>query len=170
MKQTTKNLYIIGLCLYCFGQASGILNFLREIYDFSQNANDGELYYNDYISLLSEINISSNIVAIVLKLIMLFIIIYMIVLVLKNIKSKCLMPLIFISIIFLTINLLPLSSTVDIPKYLIYSKWGIIDTFWTYFKPFLASGAIFNIIAYIIILIASIKTLKQKKKEVENNG
>lgn len=169
MKQTTKNIYIIGLCLYCFGQASGILNFLREIYDFSQNANDNELY-NDYISLLSEISISSNIVAIVLKLIMLFIIISMIVLVLKNIKSKCLMPLIFISIIFLIINLLPLSSTVDIPKYLIYSKWGIIDTFWTYFKPFLSSGAIFNIIAYIIILIASIKTLKQKKKEVENNG
>ena len=169
MKQTTKNIYIIGLCLYCFGQASGILNFLREIYDFSQNANDIELY-NDYISLLSEISISSNIVAIVLKLIMLFIIIYMIVLVLKNIKSKCLMPLIFISIIFLIINLLPLSSTVDIPKYLIYSKWGIIDTLWVYYKPFLASGAIFNIIAYIIILIASIKTLKQKKKGAENNG
>lgn len=169
MKQTTKNLYIIGLCLYCFGQASGILNFLREIYDFSQNANDGELY-NDYTSLLSEISISSNIVAIVLKLIMLFIIISMIVLVLKNIKSKCLMPLIFISIIFLTINLLPLSSTVYIPKYLIYSKWGIIDTFWTYFKSFLASGTIFNIIAYIIILIASIKTLKQKKKGAEKDG
>ena len=78
MKQTTKKIYIIGLCLYCFGQASGILNFLREIYDFSQNANDSELY-NDYISLLSEISISSNIVAIVLKLIMLFIIISMIV-------------------------------------------------------------------------------------------
>ena len=56
MKQTTKNIYIIGLCLYCFGQASGILNFLREIYDFSQNANDSELY-NDYISLLKAVSL-----------------------------------------------------------------------------------------------------------------
>ena len=89
--------------------------------------------------------------------------------ILKNVKSKYLIPLLCCSIVFLIINLTSFSLPA-IPKYLIYSKLGIIETYLVYFVNYLTNGTIFSMVAYIIILVASIKILREKKKGAENNG
>ena len=164
MKPTTKKLYIIGLCIFCLGEIIGILKLLYELF---VNLPNGSLIgvTKEYISTLLWITI----ISIVIKMIIAFIIVFMITRILKNVKSKCLIPLLCCSIVFLIINLTSFSLPA-IPKFLIYSKLGLIDTIWVYFINDLTNGTIFSIVSYIIILIAIMQTLKQKKKRAENDG
>ena len=164
MKTTTKKLYIIGLCLFCSGEIIGILKLLYELF---VNLPNGSLIgvTKEYISTL----LITTIISIVIKMIIAFIIVFMIARILKNIKSKCLIPLLCCSTLFLIINLTSFSLPA-IPKYLIYSKWGIIETYLVYFVNYLTNGTIFSMVAYIIILFASIKILREKKKGAEMDG
>ena len=164
MKTTTKKLYIIGLCIFCLGEIIGILKLLYELF---VNLPNGSLIgvRKEYISTL----LWTTIISIVIKIIIAFIIVFMIARILKNIKSKCLIPLLCCSIVFLIINLTSFSLPA-IPKYLIYSKLEIIDTYLVYFINYFTNGTIFSIASYIIILIAIMQTLKQKKKEAEMDG
>ena len=157
MKLTTKKLYIIGLCIFCLGEIIGILKLLYELF---VNLPNGSLIgvTKEYISTL----LWTTIISIVIKIIIAFIIVFMITRILKNVKSKCLIPLLCCSIVFLIINLT--SFLPAIPEYLIYSKLGIMDTYLVYFINYLTSGTIFSIVSYIIILIAIMQTLKQKRK------
>lgn len=160
MKQATKNLYIIGLCIFCLGEIIGILKLLYELF---VNLPNGSLIgaTKEYISTL----LGTTIMSIVIKMIIAFIIVFMITRILKNIKSKCLIPLLCCSIVFLIINITSFSLTA-IPKYLIYSELKIIDTYLVYFANYLTNCTILSVISYIIIIVASIQTLRQKKKEV----
>ena len=160
----TKKLYIIGLCIFCSGEIIGIFNLLYELF---VNLPHGSLIgvTKEYISTL----LWTTIISIVIKMIIAFIIVFMIARILKNIKSKCLIPLLCCSIVFLIINLTSFSLPA-IPKYLIYSKLGIIDTYLVCFVNYLTSGTMFSMVAYIIILVASIKILRQKKKGAEMDG
>ena len=164
MKPTIKKLYIIGLCIFCLGEIIGILKLLYELF---VNLPNGSLIgvTKEYISTL----LWTTIISIVIKMIIAFIIVFMIARILKNIKSKCLIPLLCCSIVFLIINLTSFSLPA-IPKYLIYSKLEIIDTYLVYFINYFTNGTIFSIASYIIILIAIMQTLKQKKKEAEMDG
>ncbi len=215
MKPTTKKLYIIGLCIFCFSEIIGILKLLYELFI---NLPNGSLIgvTKEYISIL----LWTTIISIVIKIIITFIIVFMITRMLKNVKSKCLIPLIccstlfliiiltslwtgiisiaiktilaliFVfmitrilknikskclipslccSIIFLIINIFSFSIPA-IPKYLIYSKLGIIETYLVCFVNYLTNGTIFSMVAYIIILVASIKNLRVKKKGAEMDG
>ncbi len=164
MKQTTKNLYIIGLCIFCLGEIIGIIKLLYELF---VNLPNGSL-----IGVTKEYILTSlwtTIISIVIKMIFAFIFVFMSIRILKNIKSKCLIPSLCCSIIFLIINIFSFSIPA-IPKYLIYSKLGLIDTIWVYFITYLTDGTVFSFVSYIIIIVASIQTLKQKKKEAENDG
>ena len=160
----TKKLYIIGLCIFCLGEIIGILKLLYELF---VNLPNGSLIgvRKEYISTL----LWTTIISIVIKIIIAIIIVSMIARILKNIKSKCLIPLLCCSIVFLIINLTSFSLPA-IPKYLIYSKLEIIDTYLVYFINYFTNGTIFSIASYIIILIAIMQTLKQKKKEAEMDG
>ena len=164
MKPITKKLYIIGLCIFCLGEIIGILKLLYELF---VNLPNGSLIgvTKEYILTL----LWTTIISIVIKIIIAFIIVFMITRILKNVKSKCLIPLFCCSIIFLIINLTSFSLPA-IPKYLIYSTLGIIDTYLVYFINYLTNGTILSVASYIIIIVASIQTLKQKKKESENDG
>ncbi len=53
--------------------------------------------------------------------------------------------------------------TPAIPKYLIYSKLGIIDTYIVYFMPLLQNGILFRFIALIIFFISTIIFVRSKK-------
>lgn len=165
MKQTTKNLYIIGLALFLFGETIGIMKIIKEALSliFRTPSSEANASYVPDSALLA------HIVPIIIKLIIAFIIVFMITCILKNIKSKCLIPLLCCSIVFI-ILIISSSSTFTIPKYLIISKWGLIDTIWVYFINYLTNGTIFSIVSYIIILIAIMQTLKQKKKGAEMDG
>ena len=165
MKAITKKLYIIGLCIFCLGEIIGILKLLYELF---VNLPNGSLIgvTKEYISTL----LWTTIISIVIKIIIAFIIVFMIARILKNIKSKCLIPLLCCSTLFLIINLTSF-SLLAIPKYLIYnSKWVIIETYLVYFVNYLTSGTMFSMVAYIIILVASIKILRKKKKGAEMDG
>ena len=164
MKQTTKNLYIIGLCIFCLGEIIGILKLLYELF---LNLPNGSLIgvTKEYIST----SLWTTIISIVIKMIFAFIFVFMSIRILKNIKSKCLIPLLYCSIVFLIINLTSFSLPA-IPKYLIYSKLGIIDTYLVYFVNNLTNGTILSVASYIIIIVALIRTLKQKKKGAEKDG
>ena len=164
MKPTTKNLYIIGLVLFLLGETISILKIIREALFFIPGAirTEGNSVYITN-------SILAHVIPIIIKLIIAFIIVFMITRILKNIKSKCLIPLLYCSIVFFIINLTSFSLSA-IPKYLIYSTLGIIDTYLVYFVNYLTNGTIFIMVAYIIILVASIKILREKKKEAENDG
>lgn len=163
MKPTIKKLYIIGLCIFCLGEIIGILKLLYELFvDLPNGSLIGVT--KEYISTL----LWTTIISIVIKIILAFIIVFMITRILKNVKSKCLIPLLCFSIVFLVITLTSFSLP-DIPEYLIYSKLGMIDTYLVYFMNYLTNGTILCVASYIIIIVASIQTLKQKKKETENN-
>ena len=164
MKPTTKNLYIIGLVLFLLGETISILKIIREALFFIPGAirTEGNSVYITN-------SILAHVIPIIIKLIIAFIIVFMITRILKNIKSKCLIPLLCCSIVFLIINLTSISLPA-IPKYLIYSKLGIIDTYLVYFINYLTNGTILSIASYIIILIAIMQTLKQKKKGAEMDG
>lgn len=157
MKPTTKKLYIIGLCLFCSGEIIGIFNLLYELFI---NLPNGRLIgvRKEYISTL----LWTTIISIVIKIIIAFIIVFMITRIIKNVKSKCLIPLFCCSIIFLIINLTSFSLPA-IPKYLIYSKLGIIETYLVYFVNYLTNGTILSVASYIIIIVASIQTLKKER-------
>ena len=164
MKPTTKKLYIIGLCMFCLGEIIGILKLLYELFvDLPNESLIGVT--KEYISTL----LWTTIISIVIKMIIAFIIVFMITRILKNVKSKCLIPLLCCSTLFSIINLSSFSLPA-IPKYLIYSKLGIIETYLVYFVNYLTNGTIFSMVAYIIILVASIKILREKKKVVEMDG
>ena len=164
MKPTIKKLYIIGLCIFCLGEIIGILKLLYELF---VNLPNGSLIgvTKEYISTL----LWTTIIFIVIKMIFAFIFVFMSIRILKNIKSKCLIPLLYCSIVVLIINLTSFSLPA-IPIYLIYSKLGIIDTYLVYVVNYLTNGTIFSIASYIIILVASIQILRRKKKEAENDG
>ena len=164
MKPTTKNLYIIGLVLFLLGETISILKIIREALFFIPGAirTEGNSVYITN-------SILAHVIPIIIKLIIAFIIVFMIARILKNIKSKCLIPLLCCSTLFLIINLTSFSLPA-IPKYLIYSKWGIIETYLVYFVNYLTNGTIFSMVAYIIILVASIKILREKKKGAEMDG
>ena len=161
MKPTTKNLYIIGLVLFLLGETISILKIIREALFFIPGAirTEGNSVYITN-------SILAHVIPIIIKLIIAFIIVFMIARILKNIKSKCLIPLLCCSIVFLIINLTSFSLPA-IPKYLIYSKLEIIETYLVYFVNYLTNGTIFSMVAYIIILVTSIKILRQKKKGAE---
>ena len=161
MKPTTKNLYIIGLVLFLLGKTISILKIIREALFFIPGAirTEGNSVYITN-------SILAHVIPIIIKLIIAFIIVFMIARILKNIKSKCLIPLLCCSIVFLIINLTSFSLPA-IPKYLIYSKLEIIETYLVYFVNYLTNGTIFSMVAYIIILVTSIKILRQKKKGAE---
>lgn len=164
MKQTTKNLYIIGLVLFLLGETISIFNIIKEALFFIPGKIRAEVN-SAYISN----SILAHVIPIIIKLIIAFIIVFMITRILKSINSKCLIPLLCCSTIFLIINVFTFSIPA-IPKYLIISKCGLIDTIWVYFINYLTNGTILSIASYIIILIAIMQTLKQKKKGAENNG
>lgn len=158
MKQATKILYIIGLCIFCLGGIFGVLKLLYELFVDLPNASLIGVT-EEYISTL----LVTTIISIVFKMIFAFIFVFMSIRLLKNIKSKCLIPLLCCSIVFLIINLTSFSLPA-IPKYLIYSKLGIIDTYLVYFVNYLTNGTILNVVSYIITIVASIQTLRQKRK------
>ena len=164
MKPITLKLYIIGLCIFCLGEIIGILKLLYELF---VNLPNGSLIgvTKEYILTL----LWTAIISIVIKMIIAVIIVFMITHILKNVKSKCLIPLLCCSIVFLIINITSFSLPA-IPQYLIYSKLGLIDTIWVYFINYLTNGTILSVASCIIIIVASIQTLKQKKKESENDG
>lgn len=164
MKHITKNLYIIGLALFILGQTISIFKIVREALFFITGAIRAEVN-SAYITN----SLLAHIVPIIIKLIVAFVIVFMIIRILKNIKSKCLIPLFCCSTIFLIVNVFSFLIPA-IPKYLIISKLGLIDTVWVYFINYLTNGTIFSIVSYIIILIAIMQTLKQKKKRAENDG
>ena len=164
MKQTTKKLYLIGLCIFCLGEIIGILKLLYELF---VNLPNGSLIgvTKEYILAL----LWTTSMSIVIKMIIAFIIVFMITRILKNIKSKCLIPLLCCTIVFSIINLTYFSLPA-IPTYLIYSKLKLIDTYLVYFVNYLTNGTIFGVVAYIIILVASIQILREKKKGTEKDG
>lgn len=164
MKPTIKKLYIIGLCIFCLGEIIGILKLLYELF---VNLPNGSLIgvTKEYISTL----LWTTIIFIVIKMIFAFIFVFMSIRILKNIKSKCLIPLLYCSIVVLIINLTSFSLPA-IPIYLIYIKLGIIDTYLAYFVNYLTNGTILSVASYIIIIVASTKTLNQRKKGAENYG
>ena len=164
MKHITKNLYIIGLALFILGETISIFKIVREALFFIPGGIRAEVN-SAYITN----SLLAHIIPIIIKLIIAFIIVFMITRILKNVKSKCLIPLFCCSIIFLIINLTSFFLPA-IPKYLIYSKLGIIETYLVYFVNYLTNGTIFSMVAYIIILVASIQILRRKKKEAENDG
>ena len=163
MKQATKNLYIIGLSLFCIGETIGILKLIYELFI---NLPNGSLIgvAKEYILTL----LWTTIISIVIKMIFAFLFVFMSIRILKNIKSKCLIPLLCSSIVCLIINLISFSLPA-IPKYLIYSKLGIIDTIWVYFINYLTNGTIFSIASYIIIIVALILIFTQRNKVLEND-
>ena len=115
MKPTTKNLYIIGLVLFLLGETISILKIIREALFFIPGAirTEGNSVYITN-------SILAHVIPIIIKLIIAFIIVFMITRILKNIKSKCLIPLLYCSIVFFIINLTSFSLSA-IPKYLIYA-------------------------------------------------
>ncbi len=163
MKQATKNLYIIGLSLFCIGETIGILKLIYELFI---NLPNGSL-----IGVTKEYILTSlwtTIISIVIKMIFAFLFVFMSIRILKNIKSKCLIPLLCCSIVFLIINIFSYSIPA-IPQYLIYSKWGLIDTIWVYFVNCLTNGAILSVASYIIIIVALIIIFTQRNKVLEND-
>ena len=163
MKQATKNLYIIGLSLFCIGETIGILKLIYELFI---NLPNGSLIgvTKEYILTL----LWTTIISIVIKMIFAFLFVFMSIRILKNIKSKCLIPLLCSSIVCLIINLISFSLPA-IPKYLIYSKLGIIDTYLVYFANYLTNGTILNVASYIIIIVALILIFTQRNKVLEND-
>ena len=85
----------------------------------------------------------------------------------KNLKNKTgtLLPIISI-IINSTVLLwvLFLSFTPAIPQYLIYSKLGLIDTYFTVIMRFLESGGLLLVIGHVALIVGSFLSLPKKKK------
>lgn len=86
----------------------------------------------------------------------------------KNLKNKTgtLLPIISI-IINSTVLLwvLFLSFTPAIPQYLIYSKLGLIDTYFTVIMRFLESGGLLLVIGHVALIVGSFLSLPKKKKQ-----
>lgn len=162
MKKSTKNLYIIGLCLFLFGELLNLFIIIREALFFLPNIFNEKLN-DEYVTKSFLLYIGS----IIVNLIISFLIIFMTTRIFKNTNSKCLIPLLCFSTLFLIINLA--SSLPVIPQYLIYSKIAIIDTLWLSLIQYITSGIIFGVTSNIILIIASIQVLRQRMWD-KNNG
>lgn len=86
----------------------------------------------------------------------------------RNLKNKTgtLLPIISI-IINSTVLLwvLFLSFTPAIPQYIIYSKLGLIDTYFTVIMGFLESGGLLLVIGHVALIVGSFLSLPKKKKQ-----
>lgn len=162
MKKSTKNLYIIGLCLFLFGELLNLFIIIREALFFLPNIFNEELNA-EYVTKSFLLYIGS----IIVNLIISFLIIFMTTRIFKNTNSKCLIPLLCFSTLFLIINLA--TSLPAIPQYLIYSKIAVIDTLWPSLIQYITSGIIFGVTSNIILIIASIQVLRQRMCD-KNNG
>ena len=86
----------------------------------------------------------------------------------KNLKNKTgtLLPIIskiINSAVLLWV--LFLSFTPAIPQYLIYSKLGLIDTYFTVIMRFLESGGLLLVIGHVALIVGSFLSLPKKKKQ-----
>lgn len=86
----------------------------------------------------------------------------------KNLKNKTRTLLPIISIIInstVLLWVLFLSFTPAIPQYLIYSKLGLIDTYFTVIMGFLESGGLLLVIGHLALIVGSFLSLPKKKKQ-----
>lgn len=86
----------------------------------------------------------------------------------KNLKNKTRTLLPIISIIInstVLLWVLFLSFTPAIPQYLIYSKLGLIDTYFTVIMGFLESGGLLLVIGHVALIVGSFLSLPKKKKQ-----
>jgi len=93
------------------------------------------------------------------------------VLLVRNPKNKTGRVLPIISIIIngaVLLVLLPLSLTSTIPQYLIYSKLGLINTYFTVIMSYFEGGGILFLIGYLALIIGSFLSLPKKKQTVNN--
>ena len=100
--------------------------------------------------------------------IMLLLLIIPVSLLARNLKNKTGTLLPIISIIInsaVLLWVLFLSFTPAIPQYLIYSKWGLIDTYFTVIMGFLESGGLLFIIGYAAIIIGSFLSFSKNQKQ-----
>ena len=86
----------------------------------------------------------------------------------KNLKNKTRTLLPIISIIInstVLLWVLFLSFTPAIPQYIIYSKLGLIDTYFTVIMRFLESGGLLLVIGHVALIVGSFLSLPKKKKQ-----
>ena len=86
----------------------------------------------------------------------------------KNLKTKARTLLPIISIIInstVLLWVLFLSFTPAIPQYIIYSKLGLIDTYFTVIMRFLESGGLLLVIGHVALIVGSFLSLPKKKKQ-----
>ncbi|MBQ8551101.1 MAG: hypothetical protein IJ426_07175 [Clostridia bacterium] len=86
----------------------------------------------------------------------------------RNLKNKTGTLLPIISIIInskVLLWVLFLSFTPAIPQYLIYSKLGLIDTYFTVIMRFLESGGLLLVIGHVALIVGSFLSLPKKKKQ-----
>ncbi len=86
----------------------------------------------------------------------------------KNLKNKTRTLLPIISIIInstVLLWVLFLLFTPAIPQYLIYSKLGLIDTYFTVIMRFLESGGLLLLIGHVALIVGSFLSLPKKKKQ-----
>lgn len=86
----------------------------------------------------------------------------------KNLKNKTRTLLPIISIIInstVLLWVLFLLFTPAIPQYLIYSKLGLIDTYFTVIMRFLESGGLLLVIGHVALIVGSFLSLPKKKKQ-----
>ena len=86
----------------------------------------------------------------------------------KNLKNKTRTLLPIISIIInstVLLWVLFLSFTPAIPQYIIYSKLGLIDTYFTVIMRFLESDGLLLVIGHVALIVGSFLSLPKKKKQ-----
>lgn len=86
----------------------------------------------------------------------------------KNLKNKTRTLLPIISIIInstVLLWVLFLSFTPAIPQYIIYSKLGLMDTYFTVIMRFLESDGLLLVIGHVALIVGSFLSLPKKKKQ-----
>ena len=123
----------------------------------------------NYLSILNEGGFKYFIVWDIVPTVIIFLfLIIPVVLLMRNDKNKTgkLLPIVSIiinGIIFLWV--LFFSFTPAIPQYLIYSKLGLIDTYFTVIVEFFESGGLLFVIGYASLIVGSLLSLPKSKKQ-----
>ncbi len=122
-----------------------------------------------YFSILNEDGFKYFISWDVLPIAIIFLLmIFPIVLLIRNLKNKTGKALPIISIIIngaVLLWVLFLSFTPTIPQYLIYSKLGIIDTYFSVVLRFFENGGLLFIVGYAALSIGSFLSFPKNKKQ-----
>lgn len=122
-----------------------------------------------YFSILNEDGFKYFIAWVISPIVIMFLLLIIPVsLLAKNLKNKTRTLLPIISIIInstVLLWVLFLSFTPAIPQYIIYSKLGLIDTYFTVIMRFLESDGLLLVIGYVDLIVGSFLSLPKKKKQ-----